>query len=344
MTVFCDPHSLIKEAAHGERRRNVIMKLARRRLRYRAARILIPDSGTGAAVAAFRRWSLVPTALRIDERYLSLFDEPGRNVELINEIRPDLVSAPGSYIGMLFRHVHESGTPFHAPRVVTYGADPLPASARRLIAERFGSTVLSIYGSMEAPAIGFECERQLGHHLNVDLYPLRIVAPDGSTLPAGESGDVIVSNLLNRGTMLLNYRLGDVASLLPGGCPCGRSLPLLSFIEGRVDDWIRLPSRGRVHPQVVLEPLEEEDEIWQFQIVQEELDRFRVAVVAARGCDRERLRKRVVPQLRENLGGEASVDLSFVDVIPRSEGGKVRVVVSLVPPERVGAGAGAGTG
>jgi hypothetical protein len=42
------------------------------------------------------------------------------------------------------------------------------------------------------------------------------------------SGEVVVSNLVNRETVLLNYRLGDVAASLPDRCPCGRSLPLLS--------------------------------------------------------------------------------------------------------------------
>ncbi len=195
--------------------------------------------------------------------------------------------------------------------------------------------MLSIYGSMEAPAIGFECEQQLGHHLNVDLYPLRIVAPDGRTLPAGESGDVIVSNLLNRGTMLLNYRLGDIASLLPGRCPCGRSLPMLSFLEGRADDWLRLPGRERVHPQTVLEPLEQEEDVWLFQIVQEDVDRFRVAVVAAQGSDPELLRTRIVAGVREQVGDGATVEVSFVDELPRTEGGKTRKMVSLASGERM---------
>ena len=48
----------------------------------------------------------------------------------------------------------------------------------------------------------------------------------------------MVSNLVNRGTVLLNYRLGDVAAKLDGRCACGRTLPMMSFLEGRSDEWI----------------------------------------------------------------------------------------------------------
>jgi len=67
----------------------------------------------------------------------------------------------------------------------------------------------------------------------------------------GESGDVVVSNLVNRATVLLNYRLGDIARKLSRTCPCGRSLPLLSFPEGRNDEYLQLASGKVMHPQSV---------------------------------------------------------------------------------------------
>ena len=45
---------------------------------------------------------------------------------------------------------------------------------------------------------------------------------------------MVISNLVNRGAVLLNYRLGDVASLSTGKCSCGRILLMLSELEGRV--------------------------------------------------------------------------------------------------------------
>ena len=330
MTVFRDVHMLFKEAAHGERRRAVIMKLAGKRIRYRAVRIETPTSVSISAARAFERQSFIPFGVRIVWRHLSLYDQPARNVELINEFKPDEIGSYGSYIEALFRYVEESGVDFHVPRVVTYGADALSASTRRRLTERFGIEVLSIYGAIEAPSIGFECEEHLGHHLNVDLYPIRILDANEAEVADGESGEVIVSNLVSRGTVLLNYRLGDIASKHPEQCPCGRSLPLLSFVEGRIDDWLQGPSGELIHPQAAVKLVASEEEIWQAQIIQHSPNRFELLVVPAAHCDRHGLRVRLVRSFADRFG-EGTTDVSFVESLPRTEGGKVRTVISMRP-------------
>jgi hypothetical protein len=51
-----------------------------------------------------------------------------------------------------------------------------------LITEKFGIPVLSTYEAVEAFKIGFECHQRVGVHLNVDLYPMRIVNAQGDTV------------------------------------------------------------------------------------------------------------------------------------------------------------------
>jgi phenylacetate-CoA ligase len=138
--------------------------------------------------------------------------------------------------------------------------------------------------------------------LNVDLVPLRIVGSHGDELPAGETGDVVVSNLINRATVLLNYRLGDVARLQPFRCPCGRSLPLMSFIEGRADDWIQTKLGETVHAQAVRTLFTDEDEIYQYQVRQLAPGRFDVEVVVKHGVDRQALSARLTRSSRAGSG------------------------------------------
>jgi phenylacetate-CoA ligase len=209
-----------------------------------------------------------------------------------------------------------------------YGADTLSDPVRRLILDEFKIPVLSGYQSVEAPRIGFECDQHLGLHLNIDIHPVRIVDAAGHTLPPGESGEVVVSNLVNRATVLLNYRLGDLAALLPDPCPCGRTLPLLSFPLGRSDDFLVLPSGEIVHPHNVCDLFRFERRLWQFQVVQETPTHFRVALVVAEGCDRRKLSERIAAGFAGIFGGEARVDVSFVDAIERTAAGKCRPLVS----------------
>lgn len=212
--------------------------------------------------------------------------------------------------------------------MITYSSDGLSNSARRFIQETLGIPVLSTYEAIEAFKIGFECLHHCGLHLNIDLYPVRIVNAQGDSLPDGESGDVVVSNLVNRATVLLNYRLGDMSRMLPDSCPCGRSLPLLAFPLGRSDDWIHLSSGQVMHPQPVVDILEDIETIWQFQIMQQSNTHFHVSVVASPTCDREAVAQLVVRNFRRVLGESISVDLAFVDRIEHTAGGKLRPVVS----------------
>jgi phenylacetate-CoA ligase len=165
----------------------------------------------------------------------------------------------------------------------------------------------------------------------LDLYPVRLVDPAGKEAPLGDTGEVIISNLVNRGTVLLNYRLGDLAAFRPEPCPCGRSLPLLS-LEGRTNDVIRLPSGRELNPMAFLFIFRLATEIWQAQIVQRTLDSLEVRLVPRDNCNREETGARVAGALRQVLKEDLRVEVLFVDHMERTPAGKVRVVLSLLPP------------
>jgi phenylacetate-CoA ligase len=248
-TVFHDTRALFENAAHGERERSLVARLVGKRVGYRESLIVVPHSSAEIVQAHCAERSLVPPGVRIARQYLSLFDAPEDNVRRLNAFAPDVIHAFGSYLEALFGYLHATGAPFHRPKVVTYSSDGLPEAARRLITETFGIPVLGTYQAVEAFKIAFECGA--GLHVNADLYPVRIVDRDGRAVPVGESGEVVVSNLVNRATVLLNYRLGDLAALAPDPCPCGRALPRLAGLHGRRDEWIDLPSGRTVHPMTV---------------------------------------------------------------------------------------------
>jgi len=196
--------------------------------------------------------------------------------------------------------------------------------------------VFSTYGAAEALAIGFECQYHMGLHLNIDLYPIRIVDSKGKTLSDGKSGDVVVSNLVNQATVLLNYHLGDIAAILPDRCTCGRSLPLLSFPPGRSDDLIELTSGEIIHPDAVHNIFRYEEQIWQYQVVQQTSTHFTVAIVAAERCDRQQTKERIADKFIRTFSENVTVDISFVDSIDRTQAGKFRTVLSVVQRSRLG--------
>lgn len=329
--VFHDGAAMLMGAAYFERIRSVMARVAGKRFGFREAVVVPPFSTFQLGHEFLERKRLVRSGALSERLYLSLLDPVDQNLRRLNEFKPDIVQGYGSFFELLFPYAHTTGAELHRPGVVVFYSDAMSGSARRLASETYGVPVLSVYGAIEAFHIGFECDRNVGYHLNADLVPLRLVDPEGRDVPQGESGDVIVSNLVNRATVLLNYRLGDVASFLPGACACGRTLPLLSFIEGRTDDWIESSSGEALHPQTVQSLFTDEEEIWQYQVEQVTPSRYRVAAVAADAADREAIRARLAEKFVRRIGAGTVIELTFVDAIPRTPGGKVRSVLAMRP-------------
>jgi phenylacetate-CoA ligase len=341
-SVYHTPGAVFQNAAHGERERYIITSLIGRRFGYRETVIASPNCTAHKLQMFCQSHALFPVRLRMNRQYLSLMDPTEENIRLINQFQPDVIQSYGSYLGILFSYLAETGETFHRPKAILFSSDGLADSIRQLIRERYNIPVFSTYQANEALKIGFECESHRGLHLNIDLYPLRIVDDSGRDLPIGEMGEVVISNLVNPATVLLNYRLGDLAAFLPGKCPCGRSLPMLSFPPGRSDDLILLPSGRTMHPQAIRTIFTLEEQVWQYQIIQNSSTQFNVKIVASSGADRSKLRERIAAKFAERFSKEASTDIFFVDSIDRTASGKFRPVISMVqeslsrPSERRG--------
>jgi phenylacetate-CoA ligase len=328
LTVYRDPRSFLLEAAHRERLRSLVARLAGRR-RYRAAAIVPEDSSVVDAMNAVRRNAMVPASLRIQRRLFAMTRSPAELLPELDRYRPDVIVGYGSYIEALFVHLRETGARIHLPRVVAYGGEGVTDAVRDFIQGELGIEVLSDYNAVESPWVGFECEAHRGHHLNVDLCPVRLVRPDGVTAPPGEGGEVVISNLVNHGSVLLNYRLGDLATPVPGTCPCGRNLPMLSFLESRVTAWLDLGDGRTLHPQATRLQLSGERDLWRYQIVQEEKRRFLLRAIVSPQCDRGAAAPRLAALIRKGLGDDVDVRVEFVEDLPRGRGGKVQSVIAL---------------
>jgi phenylacetate-CoA ligase len=333
ITVFVDRHSAFLGVAYGERFRSLIQRLTGR-LRYRQALILAGSSIGGEVHDTKRQISLVPSRLLVVRERFPLSATLADNVASLARFDPDVIACAGSYLEVLFPHLKSTQTRFPRTKVVVYSSDHLSEPARRLIAEQFGIQVLSWYTAMEGSEIGFECEEHRGLHVHSDLCPVRIVDPEGRDVAEGESGEVVTSSLLNRATVLLNYRLGDIAGPLPGVCPCGRNLPMISLLEGRVEEWLVTTTGDQINSRAVRLLLRDEPDLWQYQLVQEAPDKLTVKLIAAEDCDREGLKQRVAGKLTDLFGPATAVQVSFAATLPRTPRGKVQPVVSLIGDRR----------
>ncbi|HJR53231.1 MAG TPA: hypothetical protein VJ982_05905 [Gemmatimonadota bacterium] len=324
-TVRHDAGALLANAAHGERERSIVARAVGKSTGYREA-VVAPPFSTVMAVQDFVRPRIwLPRHAGVQRRYFSMLHDLDRVAGEVVAYRPHVIHGYGSFIGPLLRHMAEgAGIPVEL-RVVTYSSDSLAPSDRRFI-QQSGRMVISTYQAIEAFKIGFECGESEGLHVNVDLYPIRIVGEGGRDAAPGETGTVLVSNLVNRATVLLHYRIGDEAAFLAGGCPCGRTLPRITLPRGRDQDWVELADGRRVHPQGVRTLFTDESEIRTYQIVQLAPGRFDLLMVPSPGADCEAIARRLREKFARRFGDQV-IELRWVDGLERTASGKIRSVI-----------------
>ncbi|KAB2891441.1 MAG: phenylacetate--CoA ligase family protein [Desulfobulbaceae bacterium] len=330
LTVFHDQHSLLANIAFGERERAVVTGACGRGFGYREMAIYYPGSTSGKVWDFYRRKTWIP--VRPQRLVLSVLDPYEQVVAAVNRFRPDVLISYGSYLETLFRIVALQGKALHHPRLLIYTADAMSAEGRRFIGDTFAIPTVSHYNAVEAFKIGFVCEAGQGFHLHEDLCHVRIVDRAGNPVPDGQAGEVVITNLVNRGTVLLNYRLGDMASISGAACGCGRSLRLLSELDGRKEDVIFLPNGEFIHPRAIWGVLKSREEVIQGQLIQHEPLIFELRLVTGDRDAYRRVVDGIVSDLQRMLGRAAVIEHAFWPRIETAKGGKFRPVIALGAP------------
>ena len=321
-----DRRSLLANIAYGEREREPVVRSCGGRFRPRELYVGYPTSTFKQVQEFYARSTRLP--VRPLRRFVSLLEPLERVVAVANAERPDVLVGYGGWIDLFFKTVAARGLEIHVPKVVLYMGEALPPGAREHIAERFGVPVLSRYNAVEAFKIGFLCERQTGFHLHEDLCHVRIASPDGSPVPDGTEGRVVLTNLINRATVLLNYPIGDTASRSAEPCPCGRTLRRLSELGGRIEDVLVVADGRSVHPRAVWELFKGDADVLQYQLTQHEAARFELTLVTVDEAAFRRALARALPGLQRLLGADAHVAGVHRTEPDRGASGKFRAVAS----------------
>ncbi|MFI0419632.1 phenylacetate--CoA ligase PaaK [Spongiactinospora sp. 9N601] len=166
-----------------------------------------------------------------------------RQVRLIQDLRPDIISVTPSYMLALIEEMERQGVDPRTTslRIGIFGAEPWTNEMRREIEERTGIDAVDIYGLSEiiGPGVAQECvETKDGLHVWEDHFYPEIVDPEtGEVLPDGEEGELVFTSLTKQAMPVLRYRTRDRTRLLPG---TARPMRRIERISGRTDDMIIL--------------------------------------------------------------------------------------------------------
>ena len=197
---------------------------------------------------------------------------------------------------------------------------------RVVMESAFGCRVFEEYSTVENVLFASECE--VGKlHVSPDVGVVEILRPDGSYCEPGEVGEVVATSLMHYSQPFVRFRLGDLAAWDGEACDCGRGMPVIKEVVGRIEDVVTGPDGRqlvRFHGIFVNQP-----NVREGQIIQEALNRIRVKIVPTPQFNEADVSD-IIARVQQRLSAEVQVIVEQVAEIPRTKSGKFKAVVSLL--------------
>ncbi|HDZ21306.1 hypothetical protein LCGC14_0181350 [marine sediment metagenome] len=232
-----------------------------------------------------------------------------------------------SVIYLFSQYLIETGQQLpHPPKVIYNVAETLLPHQRRSMQEAFGPDchITDQYGASEYVVNISACQMDRFH---VDMeYGVSEFVPLVN-MPSNVRR-IVGTGLWNLAMPLIRYDIGDIATLPEDPseeCSCGRKLPMVDKIDGRIESYIITPDGRQAGRLDFL--FKDSPGIEEAQLIQSELKSVTIKIVKNdkyHAKDEEKL----LADLKTYLGPVIRFDLEYVDEIPRTANGKFRQIVS----------------
>jgi phenylacetate-CoA ligase len=255
-----------------------------------------------------------------------------RQVQIINDFRPDIIMVTPSYCLALLDGFRSAGIdPTRTSlKIGIFGAEPWTNAMRGEIEQDFAMHAVDIYGLSEVmgPGVANECvETKDGLHIWEDHFYPEIIDPvTGAVLPDGSEGELVFTSLTKQAMPVIRYRTRDLTRLLPG---TARTMRRMEKITGRSDDMMII--RGvNVFPTQIEELILKQPELSPHYVLEltksGPLDHLAVLVEIQPGAQDQGSAATLAHNIKSLIGVSAEVKIVPISTIERSIGKAKRVI------------------
>jgi len=244
----------------------------------------------------------------------------------INKNKPVLIESYVQSIYELSKYIKNNNLEVCSPKGIITSAGTLYPEYQKSIEEVFKTKVYNRYGSREAGDIACSCEKDTGLHLNTFNQYIEILNDNLEHCTPGEFGQVYVTTLHNYAMPLIRYQIGDIAVPAKNEqCSCGRGLPLIEKVEGRVMSVFKtregkiIPGEFFIH---FIGVVFNEDFISKFQVIQEDYNSIKIKVILRDKIGFDTGKNKIINSIKKVMGQDCRVEFEFVDTIESTKSGK----------------------
>lgn len=262
---------------------------------------------------------------------LKIESDTGQQMAWLQEQNPDYLLSFPSNIEALARLCLERGVRFGKLREVRAVGEVVTPALHRLCSEAWGVRLVDVYSAQEVGYIALQCPVAEHYHIQSEGLLVEVLDAQGGHCKPGEIGRVVITTLHNMAMPLIRYEIGDFAEV-GEACPCGRGLPVLKQVRGRVRNMLTLPSGAKRWPLMGINRAHPAAKsIKQYQFIQRSLDTIEARLVTAWSLSREE-EEALRALLQSKLGFEFKINFVYCEDIPRSAGGKFEEFRSELQP------------
>lgn len=268
--------------------------------------------------------------------YLSSYDMTEEDMlvyqKKINKYKPQLITAYPTGLFIFASFLEKRGLSIYKPKGIICSGETLYKYQKKQIESIFNCKVFNRYGCREVGNIAHQCDKQAGLHINAEHIIAEVIDENGNPCKPGELGEIVVTDLDNYVFPFVRYKIGDIGKFTDKICSCGRGLPLIEKIEGRIFDVIIGTNGNYVTGNfwtILLRTFIKG--IKQFQVIQESRDILVLKLIADKNFNDVEEGK-LVQKIHEKCGENMDIKVEIVDKIPLTGSGKHRFIISKVSP------------
>lgn len=239
---------------------------------------------------------------------------------------PDYLLTFPSNLASLVPAAQRAGLRPKRLREITTMAEIVTPDLRELVRAAWNMPIRDTYSAKEVGYMALQCPEREVLHLQSEVNLVEVIDDAGRPCQPGGVGRVVVTSLHNLAMPLIRYQIGDYAEV-GAPCPCGRGLPVLTRVMGRVRNMLIGRAGDRYWPSFGASRFRNFAPVRQHQFLQAAHGRLTARLVVERPLTAEE-EANLSAHIRSRLPEPFEITLAYVADIPPSEGGKLENFIS----------------
>ena len=250
---------------------------------------------------------------------LSRLDNVEQAVEFMLRHRPNYITGRPNTMLELALETERCGEKIKVDTVLGFGAE-LTDATREACGRIFGARVMNRYASKEVYDIAHECPDTTNLHVCSEAMIFEVLDEHNSPCPPGVPGRAIVTPFYNTVQPIIRYDLGDIVTL-GEACSCGRTLPVITALNGRTVHLFRRADGSRFSlrlPGELLQAIGARE----WQVAQTGMEQIEIRLIKIAEAEQPAF-DYIIQTIRSQMTQHTAVSFKPVAKLPQTPSGKV---------------------